>query len=114
MSSPSHYHVIIYAPLDAADAIRTALANAGAGAIGDYDSCSFSSRGTGRFRPLKEADPHIGSVETLEEVEEERIEVVVATDNIKSVLESVIAVHPYEEPAIHVLPMVDYRTLLQG
>ena len=55
------YHVIILAPVDSADAVRKALADAGAGHIGNYDSCSFSSKVTGRFRPLEGSDPAIGS-----------------------------------------------------
>lgn len=108
------YHLIIYCPLSDADAVRKAAAEAGAGKIGDYDSCSFSARGTGRFRPLKGADPAIGSVGVLEEVEEERIEMVAPAASIGKILKAIVAAHPYEEPAIHVLPMEDYRTLLDS
>ncbi len=52
------------------------MARAGAGAIGDYVGCSFTSVGTGRFIPSQGADPFIGEVGKLEEVAEERIEVV--------------------------------------
>jgi hypothetical protein len=106
------YHLIVYTPIKSADAIRTALAGAGAGNIGHYDSCSFSMHGTGRFRPDEEADPVIGAACHLEEVKEERIEVVVPKAHLKEVLHAVTKVHPYEEPAIHVLPMLDYHTLL--
>ncbi|MDD4287703.1 MAG: hypothetical protein PHO20_06200 [Candidatus Peribacteraceae bacterium] len=89
------------------------MAKAGAGRIGNYDSCSFSGKGTGRFRPLKDAKPAIGSVGTLTEVEEERIETVVKEEDLKNVLEAILNVHPYEEPAIHVLRMEDYHGLLE-
>lgn len=102
------YHLIIYAPLSHAQAIRDVLAGGGAGQIGHYDSCSFSSRGIGRFRPLKGSNPHIGKIGMVEEVEEERIEVVVpdGTD-MKKLLREIRVVHPYEEPAIHILPMIN-------
>ncbi|HCI03310.1 MAG: divalent cation tolerance protein CutA [Candidatus Peribacteraceae bacterium] len=103
------YHVIVLAPVDCADAVRKALADAGAGHIGNYDSCSFSSKVTGRFRPLEGSDPAIGSEGKLEEVEEERIEVVVTSEKLNEVLSAVKDVHPYDEPAIHVLPMIDYK-----
>ncbi len=106
------YHIIIYCPVDAADKIRKAAADAGAGKIGLYDSCSFSSRGTGRFRPKKGAKPAIGSVGATEEVEEERIEFVVTEDTISAVLNAIKKVHPYEEPATHVLPMLNYKDLI--
>ena len=106
------YHLIIYCPEDAADAVRTAAASSGAGSIGNYESCSFSSKGTGRFRPLKGADPAIGSVGEIEEVAEERIEVVATDEVITNVLNAITKAHPYEEPAIHVLPMEEYKALL--
>lgn len=109
---PSLYHLIVYTPVDAADKVRTALAIAGAGKIGAYDSCSFSTKGTGRFRPTEEANPAIGSAGNLEQVEEEKIEVVVPSEVLTDVLQAAKRVHPYEEPAIHVLPMLDYHELL--
>lgn len=107
------YHLIVYVPLSHADAIRAVLAKNGAGKIGAYDSCSFSMRGTGRFRPRKGATPHIGSVGSVENVEEERIEVVVddATD-MEKLLREIRRTHPYEEPAIHILPMTDENDFL--
>lgn len=107
------HHLIVYVPLSHADAVRAAMAEAGAGRIGNYDSCSFSVRGTGRFRPSERAKPAIGSAGKLEEVEEERIEAVVAEGDLKKVLKAIVKVHPYEEPAIHVLPMQDYHQLLR-
>ncbi|MFH0851635.1 MAG: hypothetical protein V1876_02700 [Candidatus Peregrinibacteria bacterium] len=106
------YHLIVYVPVGAANSVRDAMASAGAGRIGKYDSCSFSSRGTGRFRPLKGANPAIGDIGSLEEVEEERIEAVVKAEDLKNVLKAITDVHPYEEPAIHVLRMEDCHDLL--
>jgi len=74
--------------------------------IGNYDNCSFSMKGAGRFRPLKGSNPTIGKQGKIEEVPEERIEVVVTSHQLKGVVEAVKKVHPYEEPAIHVLPMI--------
>ncbi|TSC57679.1 MAG: hypothetical protein Greene041619_1014 [Candidatus Peregrinibacteria bacterium Greene0416_19] len=106
------YHLIVYTPVTHADVVRKALADAGAGKIGRYDSCSFSVRGTGRFRPLEGANPAIGSVGNTEEVEEERIEVIVPSDkqSLRTILQAVKKVHPYQEPAIHLLQMVDDRS----
>ncbi len=96
--------LIVYVPVAAAQNVRDAMAKAGAGKVGNYDSCSFSSRGIGRFRPLKGADPAIGSIGKLEEVEEERIEVVIPDDvDTATVIARLKAAHPYEEPAIQVI-----------
>lgn len=108
----SLYHIIVYVPLAYADGVRRAMAAAGAGRIGHYDSCTFSCRGTGRFRPDEGAHPAIGSPGTLEEVEEERIEAVVREDDLKPTLQAIVQAHPYEEPAINVLPMEDYKKIL--
>ncbi len=70
--------LVVFVPAADADAVRRALAEAGAGRIGDYDSASFTSPGEGRFRPLDGATPAIGSVGELEVVDEVRVEVVAA------------------------------------
>lgn len=111
----THYHLIIYVPVADAQKIRDILANHGAGKTGNYDSCSFSLRGIGRFRPLKGSDPAIGVEGKLEEVEEERIEVIIpplAREKLQNLLRAVKDAHPYEEPAINLLPLIDYTTLL--
>ncbi len=105
----SLYHLLIYVPLSHADAVRKALAESGAGNIGNYDSCSFSAKGIGRFRPLKGANPHIGLEGRIEEVEEERIEVVVEEDKLSNVIGAIKKVHPYEEPAMHLWKMEDCK-----
>ena len=111
--TPLLYQIIIHCPADHANAMRAALAKSGAGKIGNYDSCSFSVTGTGRFRPLKGAAPQEGTIGAINEVEEERIETVVTATHLATVLHAVRAVHPYEEPSIYVLPMVDYKTMME-
>ncbi|MGJ4960821.1 hypothetical protein [Bradyrhizobium sp. HKCCYLRH3061] len=99
------YKIVVHVPEAAGDAVRHAMGEAGAGRIGNYDYCSFTSKGTGRFRPLAGADPAIGAVGRLETVEEERIETVCAADRLRSVIQAIRAAHPYEEPAIDVYPI---------
>ena len=97
--------LVIYTPLTHADIVRSALGEAGAGRIGNYSFCSFSSRGVGRFLPNEQANPAIGEIGKFEAVEEERIEVVCAKDMVKDVVEAVRAVHPYEEMAYDIYPL---------
>lgn len=99
------YKIVVYVPTADAAAVRTAMGEAGAGRIGNYDHCSFTVTGTGRFRPLAGANPTIGDVGRLEEVAEDRIETVCAEDRLKPVLAAIRAAHPYEEPAIDVHPL---------
>ncbi len=102
------HQLVVFVPVTHAEAVRSALAQSGAGKLGNYDSCSFSVRGMGRFRPLKGSKPAVGTQDVLKEVEEERIEVhVAARADLPAILRAVKAAHPYEEPAIHVLPILD-------
>ncbi len=94
-----------YVPAADADAVRRALAAAGAGTIGDYDSASFSTPGEGRFRPLAGANPAIGEVGRLEVVDEVRVELVLARPRRAAVVAALLAAHPYEEPAYDVVEL---------
>jgi dinuclear metal center YbgI/SA1388 family protein len=97
--------LVVFVPADAADVVRRALADAGAGAVGDYDSCSFTAAGEGRFRPLDGARPAIGAVGELEVVEEVRVEVVVPRRRREAVVAAMRAAHPYEEVAHDVVEL---------
>ena len=97
----------VYVPGGDADALRSALAQAGAGRIGDYDHASFSTPGEGRFRPLEGANPTIGSVGEVEVVDEVRIEVVLPRSRRTAVVRTLLAAHPYEEPAYDVVELAD-------
>ncbi|MEX0918585.1 MAG: hypothetical protein WDZ85_01290 [Candidatus Paceibacterota bacterium] len=97
--------LVVFIPVTHADEIRQALGEAGAGKIGNYDFCSFSTQGKGRFRGNKNTNPAIGKAENYETVEEERIEVMMPRDILDSVIEKVKSVHPYEEVALDVYPL---------
>lgn len=99
--------ITTYVPVAGADAVRAALASAGAGSIGDYDSCSFSSPGEGRFRPLEGAHPAIGSVGVPEVVEEVRVEAVLPRGHRAAVVRALLTAHPYEEPAWDLVELAD-------
>lgn len=99
--------IVVFVPATHADLIRSTLAEAGAGHFGNYDFCSFSSVGTGRFRGLEGTNPFIGEPGKIEEVEEERVEVICPIEKKDAVLEAVRKAHPYEEPAIDVYPLLN-------
>ena len=96
---------VVFVPLSYADAVRKVLGEAGAGKIGNYDFCSFSSRGTGRFRRNEKTNPAVGEAEKYEAVEEERIEAIVPREILKEVVEKVKSAHPYEEVAFDIYPL---------
>jgi hypothetical protein len=99
------YKIVMYVPESHAEILREAIGNAGAGKIGNYSHCTFTMKGTGRFKPLEGAHPMIGEVGTLEEVSEERIETICEEAVLKDVLKAIQEVHSYEEPATDVYPI---------
>ncbi len=105
----SNIKLVIFTPLSHADIIRETLGNAGAGKIGNYDFCSFSTKGIGRYRGNENSNPSIGEAMKYESVEEEKIEVVLPRSILKDVIEAIKKVHPYEEIAFDVYSLEDYE-----
>ena len=99
------YKIVLYVPESHAEKIREAIGNAGAGKIGNYSHCTFTLKGTGRFKPEEGANPTTGEVGKLEEVAEDRIETVCSGENLEAVLKAIKDNHPYEEPATDVYPI---------
>lgn len=97
--------VVVFVPLDHANAVIDAMSASGAGEIGEYSRCAFTSHGTGTFIAGPGASPAIGQVGGQEEVEEVRVEMRVPTSRLPEVLDALIAAHPYEEPAYDVFPL---------
>ena len=99
------YKIVVYVPEENSEKLREAMGNAGAGKIGNYTHCTFTLKGTGRFKPEEGANPTIGEVGKLEEVEEVRIETVCSEDKLQAVLKAIRENHPYEEPATDIYPV---------
>lgn len=99
--------IVVNVPEDEAESIRKAIGDAGGGKLGDYTYCSFSIKGTGRFKPTEDANPTIGESGKLETVDEERIEVVCDESDMQTVVKAIRATHSYEEPPIVVYPLID-------
>ena len=98
--------VVVFVPKTHTDIVRKAMGDAGAGRVGNYSYCSFSVDGIGRYKPLEGARPFIGEVGKFEEVEEERIECVCERGRAKEVIKAIKKVHPYEEIALDVYPLI--------
>lgn len=97
--------LVVFTPIAYGDIVRKALGEAGAGKIGNYDFCSFSSIGKGRFKGNESSNPTIGEAGKYEEVDEERIEVIVPRVILEKVIKAVKKVHPYEEVALDIYPI---------
>ena len=97
--------LVVFVPEESVDAVAKALAEVGAGVIGDYTECTFRTRGTGTFRGGDETNPYLGEQGRLEEVEEVRIETVVPAHTVDLAVEAATVAHPYEEMALDVYPV---------
>jgi dinuclear metal center YbgI/SA1388 family protein len=97
--------IVTFVPEGDVQLVIDALAAAGAGAIGDYDRCAFTTPGAGTFRPGPGAHPVIGRPGVVEVVNESRVEMVMDRSNRDAVVAALRASHPYEEPAFDVLEL---------
>jgi hypothetical protein len=105
------HKIITFVPIGHAQKMRQAMGDAGAGVLGNYHHASFSTKGVGRFIPDEGAKPSIGKVGQLEEVEEERIEVICDSEKVKDVVAAIRKNHPYEEVALEIYQLVDEENL---
>jgi hypothetical protein len=105
----THVKIVIFVPETHTDVVREAMGKAGAGKIGNYSHCSFSSKGIGRFKPEDGANPHIGEVGKFEEVVEERIETICEREKLQEVISAIKEVHPYDEIALDIYPLENYQ-----
>ena len=99
--------LITFCPDNHADSLRNALFGAGAGHIGNYDQCSYNLAGQGTFRALDHANPFVGNKNELHFESEVRIEVVFPAWLQGRLIESLISVHPYEEVAYDIYPILN-------
>ena len=97
------YVIVLYVPRDCVLNVVRALTDAGAGEIGRYRACAYHQSAHGQFQPMAGAQPFIGEVGQLTTVEEVRVEMVCNRKWVRPALEAMIAAHPYEQPAYHVL-----------
>lgn len=96
--------IVVYVPATHIDVVKQAMFDAGAGKIGDYSQCAWQVLGQGQFQPTTDARPFIGQANTLSQIDEYRVEIVCEDNYLNNVIASMIAAHPYEEPAYHAYP----------
>jgi dinuclear metal center YbgI/SA1388 family protein len=101
--------LVTFVPRVAVDTVASAMSGAGAGLIGNYDSCSFRTAGTGTFRGNKLSTPAIGQTGQLQRVDEVRLEMLVENDLLPAVVQAMKLVHPYEEVAYDIYPLDTVR-----
>ncbi|WP_373001790.1 NGG1p interacting factor NIF3 [Marinobacter sp.] len=101
------YKMCYFVPETHVEQTKKALFDAGAGRIGDYDSCAWQCLGRGQFRPLQGSDPFLGKAGEIEVVDEYKVELVCTDELIQDALAALKRAHPYEEPAYEIYRMED-------
>ena len=103
--------IVVTVPVEDTDKVRDAMCKAGAGIIGNYSYCTNTIKSVGTFIPNEDANPYIGEANRLEVVNEDRIEVICEIEKAKYVISELRKAHPYEEPAIDIIPLIDEDSL---
>lgn len=101
--------LVVFVPPSHMEAVREALAGAGAGWIGRYSHCSFQTLGQGTFLPREGTRPFIGEAGQLEKVEEVRLETILPASLRQRVVAALFKAHPYEEAAFDLYPLANSR-----
>ncbi|MCL6458424.1 MAG: Nif3-like dinuclear metal center hexameric protein [Gorillibacterium sp.] len=99
------FKLVVFVPIDHHQKVLDAILNAGAGSIGHYSHCSFSTEGSGTFLPKEGTKPFVGSIGKLTQVEEVRIETIIPQGIRSKVIQAMLKAHPYEEVAYDLYPL---------
>ena len=98
----------IYIPVEHLEALQKALAEVGAGQVGNYDQCCAVMDVRGYWRPLEGANPFQGEIGRVETGQECKLEVNCKRERVAETLQAIRAVHPYEEPFINIIPLANH------
>ena len=106
------YKINFYVPESHLEDVKQALFSAGAGRIGNYDSCCWQTKGLGQDRGRARWPHHTGQQGIVEQVEEYKVELVCSKKNLKQAIEALLKSHPYEEPAYEIYPIINPDELM--
>ena len=99
--------IFVTVPTEYTNKVRDAVCSSGAGIIGNYNFCTTLTKSIGTFIPNEQSNAFIGEPNKLEIVEEDKLEFVCDIENVKNAISALRKVHPYEEPAIDIVPLID-------
>ncbi|MFI4910127.1 MAG: Nif3-like dinuclear metal center hexameric protein [Sedimentisphaeraceae bacterium JB056] len=105
LSTEDMYKLIVFVPSENINQVSEAVFAAGAGNLGNYSNCGFTSSGQGSFMPLEGSNPAVGTQNKLERVEEQRFETIVRASCLEKVVEAMKKAHPYEMPAYDIIKL---------
>ena len=99
----------VYIPEEYRDKLREVLNDIGVLGVGNYDNVMSVTKVTGYWRPLKNANPFDGEVNKLSKASEDKIEFATDINNVENAVKVIKEVHPYEEPVINIIPLINDR-----
>jgi dinuclear metal center YbgI/SA1388 family protein len=94
--------IVVFVPTQHVAQVRTALAQAGAGVIGNYTECSYNVQGYGTFRPNENSSPYSGTKQQLNQELEVRVEMRFPYYLEEQIIKTLLQFHPYETPVYHI------------
>jgi hypothetical protein len=100
-------YIVTTVPETDLNTVLDAISAAGGGIIGSYTHCAFTNSGLGRFKPGADANPHVGDKQEINAVDEWRVETFCDRGVAKRVVAAIRDAHPYEEPVIYMLPLIE-------
>lgn len=102
------YKLNYFVPEDSKEKTKEALFKIGVGKYENYECCCFETPGTGQFKPVDSANPHIGELGKVEKVKEYKVEMVCPDELIQEAVSVLKEAHPYEEVAYEVFRMEEF------
>jgi dinuclear metal center YbgI/SA1388 family protein len=94
--------LVTYTIPENVETLRNALFDAGAGKIGNYEDCSFNSKGIGTYMGNEDSNPEVGERFEFVENDEIKIEVTFEKQLQSKVLKALFNHHVYEEVAYEI------------
>lgn len=111
MTNVERVYIVTTVTEDGIETILDAIASAGGGEIGEYTHCAYTNAGLGRFKPSASANPTVGDKNELNAVDEWRIETFCERAKARAVVAAIREAHPYEEPVIYIVPLLNEADL---
>lgn len=99
--------IIVFIPEEKVSELRDAVCDAGAGVIGNYTYCTSAAKVSGTYIPNEKAQPYEGTQNTLEFVDEIKLEFLCEVKKVKKIIKIIRDIHPYEEPCIDIVPLLN-------
>ena len=99
------YKLNYFVPQDSKEKTKQALFDIGVGRYENYECCCFETLGTGQFKPIDSANPHIGELNKIEKVQEYKVEMICSSELIHEAIKVLKEQHPYEEVAYEIFKL---------